>query len=351
MGLSSPGSAGADGDVAGVVGELDLASSPSRLRVDVLLDDHDRMEMLRAEARRGLTRRPRELPPKWFYDQRGSALFDEITTLPEYYLTRREREILRARAVAIAELTRAETLVELGSGSSEKTRILLDALGAGLPAGLRRFVPFDVCLPALEQAGAALLREYPALEIHAVVGDLDHHVGLLPRGRRCVVALLGSTIGNFDPAARAALYRQLREVLGPGDFFLLGTDLVKDPARINAAYNDAAGVTAAFNRNVLRVLNRDLGADFREDRFEHVASFDPERELVDIRLRSLDSQVVEVGALDLRVSFAAGEEMRTEISTKFRRPSLERELGQAGFALVRWWTDRGGDFALSLWSP
>jgi len=307
--------------------------------------------MLRAEARRGLARRPRELPPKWFYDERGSALFDEITTLPEYYLTVREREILRARATDIAALARVETLVELGSGTSEKTRILLDALGAGhRGGGLRRFVPFDVCLPALDQAGAALLREYPLLDVHAVVGDLDHHISLLPCGHRCMVALLGSTIGNFDPPARASLYRQLHGVLRPGDLFLLGTDLVKDPGRIHRAYNDSAGVTAAFNRNVLRVLNRDLGADFREDRFQHVATFDPERELVDIRLRSLDAQVVDVSELGLRVAFAAGEEMRTEISTKFRRAPLERELAVAGFSLVRWWTDRGGDFALSLWS-
>jgi L-histidine N-alpha-methyltransferase len=334
-----------------------VAAAAPRFDIEILIDERDRIDLLRAEARRGLTRRPKELPPKWFYDQRGAALFDEITTLPEYYLTAREREILRARASTIAAITRAETLIELGSGTSDKTRILLDALvaqhGAGDDGGqrrLRRFVPFDVCLPALEQAGAALLREYPTLQVHGVVGDLDHHVGLLPRGGRSLVALLGSTIGNFDRRARAALFRQLHGVLDAGDFFLMGVDLVKDPARLHAAYNDSAGVTAAFNRNVLRVLNRDLGADFRDDRFEHVATYDPTRELVDLRLRSLVEQRVHVADLKLDITFAAGEEMRTEISTKFRRAPLEEELGAAGFSLVSWWTDRRADFALSLWS-
>jgi L-histidine N-alpha-methyltransferase len=321
----------------------------SRLEVEVLIDEDGRLAMLRAEAGRGLTRRPKELPPKWFYDARGSALFDAITRLPEYYLTRREREILRARARDIAAVTRAETLVELGSGTSDKTRFLLDALDR--QKTLQRFVPFDVCLPALQDAAAALLRDYPRLDVHAVAGDFELHLGALPYRGRSLVAFLGSTIGNFGPPKRASLYRQLRRALGPGDFFLIGTDLVKDPARLHAAYNDSKGVTAAFNRNVLRVLNRDLDADFVEDQFEHLATFDPERELIDIRLRSRVEQVVTVAALDLPVKFAAGEEMRTEISTKFRREILEGELGDAGFSLVRWWTDEGGDFALSLWEP
>jgi L-histidine N-alpha-methyltransferase len=338
------------------VGLLDSVSSagPSegtatarRLRVQILISDADRLEMLRAEARRGLTRQPKELPPKWFYDQRGSALFDEITRLPEYYLTRREREILQVRAEEIAAITGAETLIELGSGSSDKTRTLLDALDE--VGTLRRFVPFDVCLPALEQAGAELVREYAPLEVHAVVGDFDHHIGLLPREGRTMVAFLGSTIGNFDPPRRAALYGRMHALLEPGDFLLMGTDLVKDETRLHLAYNDAAGVTAAFNRNVLRVLNRDLDADFVEDRFQHVATFDAERSLIDIRLRSLVEQTVTVEALALRVRYAAGEEMRTEISTKFRRRALERELAAGGFSPVDWWTDAAGDFALSLW--
>ena len=304
--------------------------------------------MLRAEARRGLAGSPKQLPPKWFYDQRGSELFEEITHLPEYYLTRREREILLRRADEIAGLTGCQTLVELGSGSSEKTTILLDAL---VRAGtLQQFVPFDVCLPALQQAGAALLDEYPGLRVHAIVGDFDHHLALLPSQGRRLVAFLGSTIGNFDVDQRARFFSQLSRALAPGDFLLLGTDLVKDVRRLEAAYNDRAGVTAAFNRNVLRVLNRDLAANFVEDNFEHLSTYDAERELIDTRLRSLANQTVTVAALRLQVPSAAGEEMRTEISTKFTRDGLERELEAAGYGLVRWWTDKAGDFALSLWS-
>jgi L-histidine N-alpha-methyltransferase len=329
-----------------VSGSHPAALSP-RFTIDVLISDDDRLAMLRAEARRGLTHTPKELPPKWFYDQRGSALFDEITRLPEYYLTRCERAILFAHAEDIAHITKADTLVELGSGTSDKTRLLLDALDRR--RALRRFIPFDVCLPVLEEAGAALLAEYPRVEVHAVVGDFDHHIGRLPVQGRCLVAFLGSTIGNFQPPKRLALYRQLRAVLEPGDFFLLGTDLIKDTGRLNAAYNDAAGVTASFNRNVLRVLNRDLGADFVEEQFQHLATFDPDQSVMDIRLRSLVDQVVTLSALDLRVHFAAREEMRTEISTKFQQAVLERELGSAGFSLSNWWTDPAGDFAVSLW--
>jgi L-histidine N-alpha-methyltransferase len=319
-----------------------------RLTLDVLFDEADRLAVLRAEARRGLTRRPKELPPKWFYDQRGSALFDAITSLPEYYLTRRERAILRSHAPEIAAITQASTLVELGAGTSDKTRLLLDALDAA--GTLDSFVPFDVCRPALESAAADLLNEYPRLAVHAVVGDFDLHLGAIPHEGNTLVAFLGSTLGNFAAEARAVLLGELRQLLGTGGFFLVGTDLVKGRARLDAAYNDSRGITAAFNRNVLRVLNRDLDADFVEDRFEHVAAFDPEQELVDIRLRSRTDQLVRVSALELEVAFEAGEEMRTEISTKFRRARLERELCAAGFSPAGWWTDRDGDFALSLWS-
>ncbi|HET6284929.1 MAG TPA: L-histidine N(alpha)-methyltransferase [Polyangia bacterium] len=332
--------------LSGSVGSL-AAKPRRRSSVDVFLDEEERIAMLRAEARRGLTSLPKQLPPKWFYDQRGSELFEEITRLPEYYLTRSEREILLRRADEIASLTNSESLVELGSGSSEKTTILLDALVRR--GSLTTFVPFDVCLPALQQASAALAREYPDLAVHAIVGDFDHHLPLLPRQGRRLVAFLGSTIGNFDVDHRASFFAQLGSALAPGDFLLLGTDLVKDPARLEAAYNDSAGVTAAFNRNVLRVLNRDLGADFVEDQFQHVATYDGDRDLIDIRLRSLQAQRVNVGALKLVVPFAAGEEMRTEISAKFTRAGLQDELGTAGYFLVRWWTDRAGDFALSLW--
>lgn len=342
--VEPPGSAsrsareGADGDA----GEVPF-------RIDVFIGEDERLALLRAEARRGLTAQPKQLPPKWFYDERGSALFDEITRLPEYYLTRRESEILQARAAEIAAVTRAATLVELGSGTSEKTRLLLDALMRG--GALRRFVPFDVCLPALEQAGAGLAQDYPGLAVHALVGDFHQHIGLLPAtGDRRLVIFLGSTIGNFDAGQRRTFFRTLHDVLRPGDAFLLGADLIKDVARLEAAYNDAAGVTAAFNKNVLRVLNRDLDAAFDDQRFEHLATYDAERELIDIRLRAREAHAVRVGALGLQVQFAAGEEMRTEISTKFSRPGLERELGAAGFLPLRWWTDAAGDFSLSLWT-
>jgi L-histidine Nalpha-methyltransferase len=326
----------------------EAAARPGTLRVDVFIGEDERLAMLRAEARRGLTATPKQLPPKWFYDQRGSALFDEITRLPEYYLTRREREILVQRADEIAAVTRAASLVELGSGTSEKTRLLLDALVRR--GGVRRFQPFDVCLPAVQEAGTVLVRDYPGLSVHALVGDFHQHVGLLPAtGDRRLVIFLGSTIGNFDVAERRAFFATLHDVLRPGDAFLVGADLIKDPGRLDAAYNDAAGVTAAFNKNVLRVLNRDLGADFDEDRFDHVAGYDRERELVDIRLRARAAHRVRVGALGLEVAFAAGEELHTEISTKFSRAGLERELGAAGFVPARWWTDRAGDFSLSLW--
>jgi len=323
---------------------------PSGLNVDVLLTEADRVALLRAEARRGLTASPKQLPPKWFYDERGSALFEAITRQPEYYLTRREREILRVHAGDIARTTGAATLVELGSGTSEKTRLLLDALrDAGT---LRRFMPFDVCLPAVADAAAGLRRDYPGLDVKPVVGDFNEHVRFLPRAPDrgpLLVAFLGSTIGNFDEDERARFFAALRVVLRPGDWFLLGADLVKSKRRLDAAYNDAAGVTVQFNKNVLRVLNRDLRASFDEELFDHVASYDPERELVDIRLRARAAHEVKVRGLGLTVRFAKGEEMRTEISTKFTRAGLEKSLRASGFKRANFWTDRARDFSLSLW--
>jgi L-histidine N-alpha-methyltransferase len=326
-------------------------SGRNRIRLALLLTEDERVALLRAEARRGLTAIPKQLPPKWFYDARGSALFESITRQPEYYLTRRERAILRERAPEIARLTRATTLVELGAGNSEKTRALLDALGA--EGTLRTYMPFDVCLPAVRDAASALRDEYGDLELHAVVGDFHQHVGLLPRDGRHVgprlVAFLGSTIGNFDVEERTRFFAALRRALQPGDWLLLGADLVKSKARLDAAYNDAAGVTVAFNKNVLRVLNQDLGASFDEALFDHLAAYDPERELVDIRLRARIAHTVPVRALGLVAGFAAGEEMRTEISTKFTRAGIEASLADAGFTPARFWTDGAGDFSLSLW--
>jgi L-histidine Nalpha-methyltransferase len=313
-----------------------------------------RFTSLRADALAGLTATPKSLPPKWFYDAEGSALFEKITELPEYYPTRAERSILRAVSPEIAALTGANVLVELGSGSSEKTRLLLDALrDAGT---LRSYVPVDVSESALVLAGDALAAEYPGLTVDAVVSDFEESLGL-PGGSDAagaeprLVAFLGSTIGNMVPAERAEFLARVRAQLRPGDAFLLGTDLVKDPAVLVAAYDDSAGVTAAFNKNVLAVLNAELGADFDLDRFDHVAVWDAAHEWIEMRLRSTAAQTVRVRDLGLTVTFAAGEEMRTEVSAKFRRSGVERELAAAGFAMRSWWTDDAGQFGLSLSAP
>jgi L-histidine N-alpha-methyltransferase len=321
-------------------------TTPSTLTIDVHLTPEDLEAALRADVARGLTFVPKVLPPKWFYDGRGSALFEALTRLPEYYPTRREREILTREAAEIARLAAADTLVELGSGTSEKTRLLLDAWTAG--GRLRRFAPFDVSETTLRQASEAVAAEYAGIDVHAVVGDFEHHLEQLPAGGRRCVAFLGGTIGNLLPVERARFLGDLRATLAPGDSLLLGVDLVKDRARLLAAYDDAAGVTAEFNRNVLSVINGHLHADFEPERFEHVALWDAEQEWIEMRLRATGAMDVRVNALDLDVAFAAGEELRTEVSAKFRRPGVERELAAAGFGLARWWTDAAGDFGLSL---
>jgi L-histidine Nalpha-methyltransferase len=307
------------------------------------------VDSLRTDVRAGLTATPKTLPPKYFYDERGSELFDEITRLEEYYPTRAERAILAERAGEIAAVSRAQTLVELGSGTSEKTRLLLDALrDAGT---LAEFVPFDVDPAVLSAASEAIAAEYPSVDVSAVVGDFERHLDVLPAHGRRLVAFLGSTIGNFAPEPRAAFLAALRATLSEGDSFLLGTDLVKDKARLVAAYDDKAGVTAQFNRNVLAVINRELDADFDVEEFTHVALWNAEQEWIEMHLRSERDQTVHVGALDLTVQFAAGELMRTEISAKFRRERVEAELAAAGLRLTQWWTDPAGDFAVSLSVP
>ncbi len=314
--------------------------------MDVHLDPGALADQLAADVRAGLTSDPKTLPPKYFYDARGSELFDEITRLPEYYPTRAERAILAAHAGDIAAATGAQSLVEIGSGTSEKTRLLLQALrDAGT---LRTFVSFDVDPAVLKDAAAAVSTEFPGVEVEPVVGDFERHLGELPRHPRRLVAFLGSTIGNLEPEARAAFLGSVRSIMEPGDAFLLGTDLVKPVDRLVAAYDDAAGVTAAFDKNILSVINRDLGADFDPDAFEHIAVWVPEHEWIEMRLRSSNDQVVRVASLDLDVSFARGEQLRTEISAKFRRAVVEAELAAAGLRLTEWWTDEAGDFGLSL---
>ena len=319
---------------------------PALPRIDVHLTPDVLAGALRDDVREGLGNRPRELPPKWFYDERGCELFDRITRLPEYYPTRREREILARQAAAVAARTGADTLVELGSGTSEKTRLLLDAMvNRGT---LRRIVLFDVSESTIRSAASALTSEYPGVAVHGVVGDFDSHLGLLPGGGRRLVAFLGSTIGNLRPPQRKRFLADVASQMVPGDAFLLGTDLVKGRSRLEAAYDDAAGVTAEFNRNVLTVLNRELGADFDVDSFEHVARFDADEEWVELGLRARRSHTVRIPDPGLTVDLDAGELVVTEISAKFRRPNVEAELAGAGLALADWWTDAGGDFGLSL---
>lgn len=298
---------------------------------------------LRADVLNGLTASPKTLPPKWFYDARGSELFEEITELPEYYPTRAEREILLARSGEIAAASGARTLVELGSGSSEKTRLLIDAL-----TGLEVYVPVDVSESALTQAGEALIEERPGLSVHALIADFTGRMELPETPGPRLLAFLGGTIGNLLPAERAVFLARMRRLLAPGDALLLGTDLVKDEEVLVRAYDDAAGVTAEFNKNVLAVVDRELDADFDPDAFDHVALWDAEQEWIEMRLRSRVAQTVKVPALDLAVDFAAGEELRTEVSAKFRRDGVTAELAGAGLELAHWWTDREGRFALSL---
>lgn len=301
---------------------------------------------LRDDVRTGLAQTPKTLPPKWFYDETGSALFTRITRLPEYYPTEAERAALRIAAAEIVELSGADTVMELGSGSSDKTRVLLDAFDAA--GTLRRYVPLDVSGSALTAAAERLLERYPALRVDGVIGDFDRHLGELPVGGRRMLAFLGGTIGNYAPLARKQLLATISEALEPGESLLLGTDLVKDPARMVAAYDDAAGVTAAFNRNVLSVLNRELDATFALDDFDHVARWNADEEWIEMRLRSRRAHTVDVAGLGIEVAFADGEEMLTEISAKFRRERIVDELDAAGFDLLGWFPDPAGDFALSL---
>jgi L-histidine N-alpha-methyltransferase len=319
---------------------------PSPIIIDRYLTEDDLTAALRDDVRRGLTATPKALPPKYFYDARGSALFEEITRLPEYYPTDAERSILRERAGDIADLTKARTLVELGSGSSEKTQLLLRALQD--EGSLETYVPVDVSAKALEQAVPALTEMHPGLAVHGIVADFERHLDKLPAEGPRLIAFLGGTIGNFEPEHRRSFLALLGAQMRAGDALLLGTDLVKDEKRLVAAYDDSAGVTAEFNRNVLRVINRELGADFDPDAFEHVAVWDAAQEWIEMRLRSLRDQRVDVPGLDLVVDFAAGEEMRTEISAKFREPKVAAEVTAAGLRLDAFWTDASGDFALSL---
>jgi L-histidine Nalpha-methyltransferase len=320
----------------------------TRLTVDEHLDAGERRRLLEADARVGLTSSPKWLSPIWFYDERGSQLFDAITRLPEYYPTRCERALLVEHAAAIIEASRADTLVELGSGTSEKTRLLLDLLADRGPC---RYVPLDVDADTLLSAAKALVDEYPALSVHAVAGDFHRHLDLLPRGGRRLVAFLGGTIGNLKPHERIRFLRDLECTMDTFDRLLLGVDLVKDERRLVAAYDDAAGVTAEFNRNALRVVNRELGGDFVPDAFEHVALWNADEAWIEMRLRAVGAQHVRLDALDVALDFADGEELLTEISAKFTEERITAELWDAGLVVDTTWRHGDDDFLLVLARP
>jgi L-histidine N-alpha-methyltransferase len=317
--------------------------------IDVHLSGSDLRDAMVRDVRAGLTARPKSIPPVYFYDDRGSRLFDEITRLPEYYPTRAERSILEAHGKDIAARSDADTLVELGAGTCEKSRLLLDAMQS--TGRLRQFVPLDVSDTTLEEAAAALVEEYPGLAVRAVVADFHLHLDRLPTDGRRLFAFLGGTIGNLDTARRRDFLIGLSKVMGADDRLLLGTDLIKDRKRLVDAYDDSAGVTAEFNRNVLHVLNRELGADFEPDRFEHVARWNEREHRIEMWLRSSKDQRVQIADLGLDIAFVSGEEMLTEISTKFSPGTLGSELNECGFVVESSWTSDGDEFLLTLARP
>jgi L-histidine Nalpha-methyltransferase len=317
--------------------------------VNVVIERHEVHDTLADDVRDGLTRSLKELPPKYFYDERGSLLFDQITSLPEYYPTRCERSILNRHAPAIVERTGAEELVELGSGTASKTRALLYAMaGAG---SLRRYVPFDVDESVVRACALELVELYPGLRVHGVVGDFSRDLEQVPDGRRRLFAFLGGTIGNLYPHERARFLARIRDLMGPEDRLVIGTDLVKDRAVLEAAYNDSEDATAEFNRNVLRVINAGLEADFDPEAFEHVAFFDEANSWIEMRLRANGAQRVRIDGADLEVTFADGEEIRTEISAKFTPALVEEELRQAELRLEEFFTDDEEMFGLAFAAP
>ncbi len=317
--------------------------------IDIHLSADDLRGAMLLDVREGMAATPRELPPVYFYDDRGSRLFDEITRLPEYYPTRAERSILERWAKDIVSLADTDVLVELGAGTCDKSRILLDAMRSA--GQLHRYVPLDVSESTLAAAAAALADEFRGLTVTAVVGDFHRHLDRLPTGGRRMIAFLGGTVGNLDPDQRTRFLADLVAVMGRDDRLLLGTDLIKDRTRLVNAYDDAAGVTAEFNRNVLHVLNRELGADFRPERFDHVARWNESDHRIEMWLRSARDQQVRIADLDLDVTFACGEEMLTEISTKFSTELLAAELARCGFAVEAAWPSDGDEFLLTLARP
>jgi L-histidine Nalpha-methyltransferase len=326
-----------------------MSATADQIEIEVHLPDGGALAGLAEDVREGLSSPFKELPPKYFYDERGSELFERITELEEYYPTRVERSLLERDAAGIVRAAAPSTLIELGSGAATKTRALLDAMAA--TGSLETYVPVDISEEITRRAACELVAEYEGLRVNGVVCDYETHLERIPREEGALIAFLGGTIGNFRPGPRRAFLARIATLMYPGDRFLLGTDLVKDRARLEAAYNDSLGVTAEFNRNVLHVLNRELDADFEPDLFEHVAFYDAANEWIDVRLRSTREQFIDIRDLDMRVHFSRNEEMRTEISTKFTRERLEASYADAGLELVEWWTDSEDLYALSLARP
>ena len=326
-----------------------MTATTDQIEIELHLPEGGTWAGLAEDVREGLSSPFKELPPKYFYDDRGSELFERITELPEYYPTRTERRILADGAAEIVAAAKPTTLIELGSGAAAKTRRLLDAMQAA--GSLETYVPVDISEEITRRVAAELVSEYDGLRVHGIVCDYETHLERVPREEGALIAFLGGTIGNFRPGPRRSFLARIATLMYPGDRFLLGTDLVKGRAVLEAAYNDSAGITAEFNKNVLHVLNRELDADFDVDGFEHVAFWDADNEWMDIRLRSLREQFIDLRALDMRSHFARNEEMRTEISTKFTRERLEASYADAGLEPVEWWTDPDDLFALSLAKP
>ena len=304
---------------------------------------------LRADAREGLTGAPKRIPSKWLFDSKGSELWGKITQLPEYYPFRAERDILQTVADEIAATTQASSVIELGSGFADKIIILLHALRRA--GTIRTYTSIDISELSLMAAGSRLIAEYPDLSVRAVLADFETQAEVIakydyPSPR--LVLFLGGTIGQFTPAQRAEFLRKLHSVFRQDDMLLLGVDLVKDPAELMLAYDDPAGVSTAFNKNLLAVLNAQVGADFDLDTFDYIVTWDDEAERLAMWEESRIDQAVRLSEIDLSVKLAAGERIWTAISTKFRRDGIEAELDHAGFSPQRWWTDPDGRYALSL---
>jgi L-histidine Nalpha-methyltransferase len=317
--------------------------------IDVHLSPDEVRSQMRADALRGLQSKTKSIPPVWFYDERGSRLFEDITQLPEYYPTRAERALLEAHAPSIAELSKADTLVELGAGACDKTRVLLAALEA--TGTLSRYIPFDVSDEFLRSAATTLAEEFTSLDIHLVIGDFHQHLAEIPTEGRRMIAFLGGTIGNLNPTQRARFLFDLNCTMSSDDSLLIGTDLVKDPKRLVAAYDDEAGVTADFNRNVLHVLNEQLGGDFDPELFRHVALWNEEEQWIEMRLRAEEANEVALTGAGITVRFEEGEDLLTEISAKFTPDRVERELSEAGFVVEGMWGAESGEFLLTLAHP